>query len=149
MQISKDAHTSKLNNNDDYNVKPIFIIGVPRSGSTLVEKIIASGKKLIPVGEETAVLENFFNNKILQKQSLDLGDVKSIRNELYDLYKQKGLISKKYDYIFTDKSLNNFFYLGLIKEIYPSAKVINCRRDILSSIMSIFQNNLRGNSKKI
>jgi len=97
---------------------------------------------LIPVGEETAILENFFNNKILQKQSLDLGDVKSIRNELYDLYKQKGLISKKYDYIFTDKSLNNFFYLGLIKEIYPSAKVINCRRDILSSIMSIFQNNL-------
>jgi hypothetical protein len=97
---------------------------------------------LIPVGEETAVLENFFNSKILEKQSLDLGDVKSIRNELYDLYKQKGLISKKYDYIFTDKSLNNFFYLGLIKEIYPSAKVINCRRDILSSIMSIFQNNL-------
>ena len=142
LQISKDAHTSKLNNNNDYNVKPIFIIGVPRSGSTLVEKIIASGKKLIPVGEETAVLENFFNNKILEKQSLDLGDVKSIRNELYDLYKQKGLISKKYDYIFTDKSLNNFFYLGLIKEIYPSAKVINCRRDILSSIMSIFQNNL-------
>ena len=142
LQISKDAHISKLNNKDDYNVKPIFIIGVPRSGSTLVEKIIASGKKLIPVGEETAILENFFNNKILQKQSLDLGDVKSIRNELYDLYKQKGLISKKYDYIFTDKSLNNFFYLGLIKEIYPSAKVINCRRDILSSIMSIFQNNL-------
>ena len=142
LQISKDAHISKLNNKDDYNVKPIFIIGVPRSGSTLVEKIIASGKKLIPVGEETSVLEDFFNNKILQKQSLDLGDVKSIRNELYDLYKQKGLISKKYDYIFTDKSLNNFFYLGLIREIYPSAKVINCRRDILSSIMSIFQNNL-------
>jgi len=142
LQISKDTYISKLNNKNDYNVKPIFIIGVPRCGSTLVEKIIASGNKLIPVGEETSVLENFFNNKILQKQSLDLGDVKSIRNELYDLYKQKGLISKKYDYIFTDKSLNNFFYLSLIKDIYPSTKVINCRRDILSSIMSIFQNNL-------
>jgi hypothetical protein len=49
---------------------------------------------------------------------------------------------KKYDNIFTDKSLNNFFYLKLIKEIYPNAKIINCKRDMLSSIMSIFQNNL-------
>ena len=41
-----------------------------------------------------------------------------------------------------DKSLNNFFYLKLIKEIFPNAKIINCKRNILSSIMSIFQNNL-------
>ena len=108
----------------------------------MVEKIIVSGKKLIPVGEETSVLENFLNDKILQKQSLNLGDVKTIRNELYNIYKQKGLILEKYDYTFTDKSLNNFFYLGLIKEIYPNAKIINCRRNVLSSIMSIFQNNL-------
>ena len=39
-------------------------------------------------------------------------------------------------------SLDNFFYLGLIKQIFPNAKVINCRRDSLSSIMSIIQNNL-------
>ena len=129
-------------NIDDHNVKPIFIVGVPRCGSTMVEKIIASGKDMIPVGEETSVLENFINNKILEKQSLDLGNPKDIRNELFNIYNKKGLISKKYDNIFTDKSLNNFFYLRLIKDIYPNAKVINCRRDILSSIMSIFQNNL-------
>ena len=85
---------------------------------------------------------NFINAKILEKQSLNLGDVVNIRNELSDIYKQKGLIMKKYDYKFTDKSLNNFFYLELIKDIYPNAKIINCKRDILSSIMSIFQNNI-------
>ena len=142
LQISKEASISKLDGKNEYNIKPIFIIGVPRCGSTLVEKIIASGEKIIPVGEETTVLENFFNEKILQKQSLNLGNVETIRNELYDIYKQKGLILKKCDYTFTDKSLNNFFYLGLIKEIYPNAKIINCKRDVLSSIMSIFQNNL-------
>jgi len=52
------------------------------------------------------------------------------------------LISKKHNYIFTDKSLNNFFYLNLIKIIYPNAKIINCKRDYTSSIISIFQNNL-------
>ena len=84
-------------------------------------------KNLLPLGEETTVLENFINAKILEKQSLNLGDVQDIRNELFNIYKQKGLISKKYDYIFTDKSLNNFFYLELIKEIYPNAKIINCK----------------------
>ena len=61
---------------------------------------------------------------------------------MVNIYKNKGLIDEKSNFVFTDKSLNNFFYLGLIKEIFPEAKVINCRRDTLSSIMSIFQNNL-------
>ena len=142
LQISKGANINKLNNHEDYNEKPIFIIGVPRCGSTLLEKIIASGKKLIPMGEETSVLENFFNKKVLEKQSLNLGDLKTIRSELYEIYENRGLISKKYEHTFTDKSLNNFFYLDLIKTIYPNAKIINCKRDHASSISSIFKNNL-------
>ena len=142
LRIAKEAKVEKLEQSNENNIKPIFIVGVPRCGSTLVEKIIGSGKKFIPLGEETTVLENFVNKKILDRQSLNLGSVVEIRNELYDIYKQKGFLSKKCDYIFTDKSLNNFFYLELIKNIYPEAKIINCKRDILSSIMSIFQNNL-------
>jgi len=142
LQISRGVKVEKLTKKNDSEIKPIFIIGVPRCGSTLVEKIIASGKKFIPTGEETAVLENFINSKILEKQSLNLGNVEDIRNEISDIYKSKGLIFKKYDYKFTDKSLNNFFYVELIKDIYPNAKIINCNRDTLSSIMSIFQNNI-------
>ena len=55
-------------NDKKYEIKPIFIFGVPRCGSTLLEKIIASGKKSIPMGEETSVLENFFTKKVLEKQ---------------------------------------------------------------------------------
>ena len=62
--------------------------------------------------------------------------------ELFDIYKHKGLIQEKSDYTFTDKSLENFFYIGFIKGIFPNAKVINCKRNVLSSIMSMFQNNL-------
>jgi len=142
LQISNGAKVDKLNEKNSSETKPIFIIGVPRCGSTLVEKIIASGAKFIPMGEETEVLENFITAKILKKQSLNLGDVENIRNELLNDYKQKGLILEKFGNTFTDKSLNNFFYLKLIKEIYPNVKIINCKRDILSSIMSIFQNNL-------
>ncbi len=141
-QIVKGGKIEKSNNKIDIEIKPIFIVGVPRSGSTLVERIIVSGKKIIPLGEETGVIGHFLPSKVLEKQSLNLGNVGDIRNELLNIYKEKGLISKKYNYTFTDKSLDNFFYLKLIKEIYPNAKIINCKRDVLSSIMSIFRNNL-------
>jgi len=94
------------------------------------------------MGEETSVLEEFITAKILKKQSLNLGNVENVRDEISDIYLKRGLVLKKYDNTFTDKSLNNFFYLKLIKEIFPNAKVINCKRDVLASIMSIFQNNL-------
>jgi hypothetical protein len=44
--------------------------------------------------------------------------------------------------MFTDKSLENFLYIDIIKGIFPKAKVINCRRNALSSIMSTLKNNL-------
>jgi len=142
LQIEKGVKVERINNDKYDEIKPIFIIGVPRCGSTLVEKIIASGSEAIPMGEETAIFENFVNRKILEMQSLNLGKCPDIRNELHKLYKDRGLVMKKYNNIFTDKSLNNFFYLKLIKEIYPKAKIINCKRSVLSSIVSIFQNNL-------
>ena len=142
LQISDDAKVEGLISNDLQKIKPIFIIGVPRCGSTLVEKIIGSGEKFVPMGEETSVMEEFITAKILKTQSLNLGNVENVRNEISDIYLKKGLVLKKHDNTFTDKSLNNFFYLKLIKQIFPNAKVINCKRDVLASIMSIFQNNL-------
>ena len=141
-EIIKGGKVDKSNEKNNTEIKPIFIIGVPRCGSTLVERIIGSGKKFIPVGEETGVMGNFIPSKILEKQSLNLGSVTEIRKELFNVYKERGLVMKKFDNTFTDKSLDNFFYLSLINEIYPNAKIINCKRDILSSIVSIFQNNL-------
>ena len=127
----------KVNN----KIKPIFIVGVPRCGSTLVEKIIASGAKTIPTGEEIGVISTFVKRKLIKKQSLNL-EIEYFQIQLTEIYKQKKLIQEKKDFTFTDKTLDNFFYISLIKEIFPYAKVINCTRRPLSSIMSILQNNL-------
>lgn len=142
LQIAEDIKLEKLIEKDKKKIKPIFIVGVPRCGSTLVEKIIGSGEQNLAMGEETSVLEEFVTAKILKKQSLNLGSAEKIRDEISEIYSKRGLLLEKHDNIFTDKSLNNFFYLKLIKEIFPHAKIINCKRDISSSIMSIFQNNL-------
>ena len=126
---------------DPSEIKPIFIIGVPRSGSTLIEKIIASGIQTIPIGEETGVINTEIENLINRRQLLNL-DIKEFKKKILEKYKLKKLVKKKSKYVFTDKSLENFFYIEIIKKIFPLAKIINCRRDPLSSIMSTLKNNL-------
>ena len=133
----------KDNKKDNKKIKPIFIIGVPRCGSTLVEKVIASGSKEIPMGEEISILSSFIGRKIDKEQTLNLNDIKDFETKITEEYKQKRLVQEKHDYIFTDKTLDNFFYINLIKEIFPEAKIIDCRRSALSSIMSILKTNLR------
>ena len=142
LKIANEVEVTQLKEKNNNKINPIFIIGVPRCGSTLVEKIIGSGEMFVPMGEETSVLEEYITTKIMKKKSLNLGDVNEIENELFIKYKKMGLISEKFNNSFTDKSLNNFFFLKFIKEVYPKAKIINCKRDLLSSIMSIFQNQL-------
>ena len=123
-------------NNDE--IKPIFIVGIPRCGSTLIEKILASGSKEIPIGEETAIL-NFLVGEEITKKLKSNFDIKYMERVIIDSYKQKGLIKQNHDNVFTDKTLDNFFFIGLIKEIFPSAKIINCRRKPIASIMSILK----------
>jgi len=115
-------------NENNYHLKPIFIVGLPRCGSTLIEKVITSGTKQIAIGEETEI----FNFLIHQGS----------RTKILEAYRQRNLIQAASDHTFTDKSLENFFYIKFIKEIFPSAKIINCTRDTTSSIMSILQTNL-------
>ena len=126
-RIEEIVNLEKANENN-YHIKPIFIVGLPRCGSTLVEKVITSGSKHIPIGEETEIF-----NVLIHQGS---------REKILEAYQQRNLIQAASDYTFTDKSLENFFYIKYIKEIFPSAKIINCTRNSLSSIMSILQTNL-------
>ena len=139
LVISNKSNIKIIKNNND--IKPIFIIGVPRCGSTLVEKVIASGDKYIPIGEETGIFHDVITNTIMKNRS-SISDVNIIKTMILERYNKRDLIKEKNDYTFTDKSLENLFYMRLIKEIFPNAKVIYCKRNTFSSIMSIIRNNL-------
>ena len=143
--IMNQDEISEVYKKETNNIKPIFIIGVPKCGSTLIEKIITSGPKKLPTGEETSVLSSIFKkNQIYEKSSLNLEILKNFREEIIKKYTSKKLINSESNFIFTDKSLENFLFLDLIKIIFPKAKVINCQRDPISSIISIFKSNLTG-----
>ena len=110
---------------------PIFIIGVPRCGSTLIEKIIASGSHFITIGEEIGILSAFVKEKIIKKKSIYF-DIENTRNELIKKYKQRNLLQEKSNYIFTDKTLDNFFYINLIKATFSKCKSYKlCKRSFI------------------
>ena len=128
------------------NLNPIFIIGLPRSGSTLIESLITSSNQNIPsVGES-----NFFNICMLNQidKSL-LVKKKRINNLIIDIEKSHEFILNKYNSLgvlnnrrFIDKSLENFFNVKLILQIFPNAKFIHSYRNYNDSVISIYQSYL-------
>ena len=122
-------------------IQPIFIVGVPRCGSTLIEKIISSGESPIPTGEETGIITSFIKSKIMNKESLN-SEIENFQIELVKKYAERNILNQNSNYTFTDKTLDNFFYVALIKKVFPKAKIIHCRRSPISSIISILKNNM-------
>ncbi|MBL6728994.1 MAG: sulfotransferase [Methylophilaceae bacterium] len=113
-------------------VNPIFIVGMPRSGTTLVEQIISSHPEVYGAGEIHLLsdeLENFFKKAVLSLEALEI-----VKNKYEHLLSTKKE-SKKYH---TDKYPLNFLYINFIIKFFPNAKIINIDRDKNAIIFSIF-----------
>ena len=126
------------------NKVPIFIVGMPRSGTTLIEHILAAHSKVQHFGETNYFFKNlkFFidiynldkNSKILSEYSdTDYIDYGHLYKSYFKLRKNKTH--------FTDKMPFNFFYLGFIKKSLPNSKIILCSRDSRDIAISIYKNN--------
>ncbi len=121
----------------------IFILGMPRSGTTLVEQIISSHPNVFGADEldiMPSLIKKYLRNKN-SELSLDKIDtrsdkyIKQIANEyLLELKK----ISKKKRV--TDKLTVNFKWIGLIKLLFPNSKIIHCKRNSKDTCLSIFKN---------
>ncbi len=82
-KIKELVNIAKKFKKTNCKIKPIFLIGVPRCGSTLVEKIITSCPKSIPMGEETGVFSMLLWDQIRQKENL-ISNMENIKIDLND-----------------------------------------------------------------
>ena len=126
------------------NKKIIFICGMPRSGTTLVEQIISSHKKVYGAGElpflSSVVHNNFFNNNKLDKKKItEL--LNSSNNLVNDQYFENISLFNFDENALTDKAPLNFKWLGFIKIFFPNSKIIHCKRDPKDNCLSIYKNN--------
>ena len=125
--------------------KPIiFICGMPRSGTTLVEQIIASHKDVVGAGEliylQHTIEKNFIEDfKINKQKILDLG--LADHNIPQDQYFELLNIHKFDDKIITDKAPQNFRWIGFMKIFFPNCKIIHCNRNSKDNCLSLYKNN--------
>ena len=132
------------------NIQPIFVLGMPRSGSTLVEQILSSHNKVHGAGEIqyfrkiiTPVIEKYIENETQsiggKKKNISISDEDylSIRQEYLNLLSRFN-VSENF---IVDKSLLNYRFIGIILNTFPEAKIIHLKRDARAICWSIYKNN--------
>ena len=114
----------------------IFILGMPRSGTTLVEKIISSHSQVSTISEA-----NFIPDKLFKYINNDFENLENFLNSNFqkEYYEFVQLFNIK-NQIIIDKTLINFWYLGFIKIFFPNAKIIHISRNPFDNCLSIFEN---------
>ena len=127
----------------DTSERPVFIVGMPRSGTTLVEQILASHPQVYGADELTTIFDivcvleqrsagdGTYPDCIasLDRSALPWGARQYLDN-LQALDSQAARV--------TDKMPTNFFHLGLIAAMLPGARIIHCRRDAMDVCLSNF-----------
>ena len=134
FNCSRIPKISSQNQDSTNNILPIFILGMPRSGTTLVEQIISSHSKVQGGGELPFIgkfggcmangLENINENKLINFRYNYLEKLKSLSNNMS---------------IVTDKFNLNFRYIGLISKAFPEAKIIHIKRNPAAVCWSNFE----------
>jgi len=122
---------------------PVFIVGMPRSGTSLVEQILASHPKVFGAGElDFMPKSNFY--MIGNKGERDFRSAFSSEGDTLvealgsDYSRQlKELPTKRS--VITDKTTHNFVYAGLLQLMLPDAKIIHCTRSPKDTCLSIFK----------
>ena len=139
-EIFKDRITSPLK---DPQTKMIFIVGMPRSGTTLVEQIISAHHEVSGAGELSFLSES------VEKKMLEYINEEFVHNDLnlcqkYYFDRISNLDIKKQ--IITDKAPLNFRWIGFIQILFPNSKIVHCKRDPMDTCWSNFKNSFASKS---
>ena len=125
---------------------PIFILGLPRAGSTLIEQILASHSMVdgtLELPNILSIAQSLRGDDIYGKAGNYPKSMKSLTPEQRDSLGKKYIndtkMHRKDAPMFTDKMPNNFRHIGLIHLIMPHAKIIDARRYPLDCCFSMFK----------
>jgi len=150
--VFDEAFFDKHKPSDISDDTPIFVVGMPRSGTTLVEQIIASHPQVFGAGElnilKTAVGKQF-------PMSMPGGFPAGIADMPDKAFAEAGqayldMLHSRYPGYrhVTDKMPGNFLLVGFLHMMLPKAKIVHCARDAAATCLSIFKVHFRGDSHR-
>ena len=116
---------------------PIFICGMFRSGSTLIEQILSGHSKVVSGGENEffhRLVKNDYAGYPYKAERLN----NVTRERIYNDYWKSLNCELRNGHAITDKRPDNFQYIGLIKQIFPDAKIIYTNRNKYDNLLSVY-----------
>jgi len=113
---------------------PIFVLGLPRSGTTLVEAMLGRHDKVVPLGER-GTIGFLLEETIHRGLPFTAQEIEELRAEDVRLLPELPIDTQAY----VDKMPANFRIVGFLKSIYPESKIVNVRRDPRDIALSMFQ----------
>jgi tetratricopeptide (TPR) repeat protein len=125
--------------------RPIFIVGLPRSGTTLTEQVLASHSQVFGAGELRLGRDDFEALSPQEDQALealarlDQPTARRIGERHLEQLRQLNAERPRV----ADKMPDNYLYLGLLATLFPKAKFIHCRRDLRDIAVSCWMTNFR------
>lgn len=149
IDVFTQTQISKLSCSSNLSDKPVFIMGMPRSGTSLTEQILSCHDRVFGAGELRAIGDEI--NKIGAKYGSHNkypNFIPNINKELIEIASNNYLefiesVSSGEDYV-TDKMPHNFLYLGVISLMFPNAHFIHCKRNPRDICLSIYFQNFHG-----
>ena len=127
---------------EDQNIDPVFLVGFPRSGTTLLDTILRTHSS-IEVLEEKPIVDKLIKelHVNLNKDFMKLDKIdENIKRNLRSLYfeTRNNFVSHKKNKLYIDKLPLNIVYIGELSQIFPNSKFILALRNPFDSVMSCF-----------
>ncbi len=125
--------SSNMDIESKINKKIIFILGLPRSGTTLVHQLIDNSDEIDGLGESPILDKNL--SYLIKDNSININSFLEVGKNIIDEYNISS--TKK---IIIDKLPINFYWIGFIKLMFPSSKVIHVNRNLKDVFLSLYKN---------
>jgi len=146
IDVCNNSFFNDLGHGGHETKDPIFILGLPRAGSTLIEQILASHSSIdgtLELPNILSIAQSLRGDDIYGKEGNYPKSMKSLnieqRESLGKSFIDDTRMHRKDAPMFTDKMPNNFRHIGLIHLIMPNAKIIDARRYSLDCCFSMFK----------
>jgi len=144
MALFTPDFLARYSGKSNSDLAPIFVLGMPRSGTTLTEQILAShsqvqgGGELIFMKRVARVLGETWESRGSQAPGSDAMVAQDLMQAAANYADMTSHLWRKYPH-FTDKMPMNFLYIGIIHLLFPKARIIYCHRNPIATCLSCYQ----------
>ena len=148
-KIKNIFSNSEIKPLDDFGQKLIFVLGMPRSGTTLTEQILSSHKDIYGAGELSFLKDIIEKTLMVQDDNLTSSFL-NLKPEILikmkmEYLKKIEVFENKKEYLIAKAPLN-FKWIGFIIAMFPNSKIIHCTRDSMDICWSNYKNSFPSKS---